>query len=679
MADIIAKRTDGTAQGEGPNDPGKRATLRKLAALGLLALVDVGALSSCGRRSLSGLSAERKVIVLGVDGLSPHLVRQMMSRGQLPNLSRLAERGGYRALGSTVPPQSPVAWSTFATGLDPGQHGITDFICRRPETYLPYLSIAQSEPAERTLSLGQWRLPLSRGKVEMLRRGRAFWEVLTEQGVPCDAYRVPANFPPRECGARQVAGLGAPDLRGTYGEFSYYTDEPFPGAEDISGGNLHLVNVANGAVRAHLLGPSNTLREGEPDSRADFDVYLDRQNRAAKIVVQGLEVVLKQGEWSAWVPVRFELMPHLQSVGGICRFYLKEVAPAFKLYVTPVNIDPMDPALPVTAPAGFARELAEKSGRFYTQGFPDDVKALRHGVLDEGEYLHQSALVMDEVRRMYESALNEFERGMLFYYFATSDRTQHMFWRTLDPRHPAYDEKTAREFRDAIPECYRTADELVGQAMEAMDDSTTLIVLSDHGFAPWYRAFNLNSWLAENGFLSGIGPWGDGGSIFVNADWTRTIAYGLGFNSLYLNLAGREQYGTVLPAEKDMMLDQLSAALLEARDPETGEKVIEGVYRADRVYASVIPDRSPDLIVGYKRGYRCSDASVLGDVAKSLAEDNVDKWSGDHCIDAALVPGVLFASKRISAATPALPDVTASVLAEFGAETPEEMTGEPVW
>ncbi len=665
---------------EAPRDPEKRNTLKKLAALGLLGLVAPSALVSCGRRVVGSLSRERKVILLGLDGLSPHLIEHMMERGQLPHFARLKEMGSFRALTSTIPPQSPVAWASVIAGADPGRHGIYDFIERDPKTYLPYLSIARTEAPSHVLPVGKWRIPISKGKVELLRRGPAFWELLSERGVPCQVYRVPSNFPPRDCGAKQLAGLGAPDLRGTYGEYSYFTEEAPSTAAGRGGGSTQQVKVDKGVVRAQLIGPDNSLEKGGGPTSVDFTVYLDRANHTAKLVLQKNEVVLKEGEWSGWLPVRFPMLPHLHDAAGMCRVLLKQVAPTFQLYVSPINVDPTDPALPVTAPPEFAKELADEFGRFYTQGFPHDVKALRHGVLDDGEYLQQSGLAMGEVRRMWRAALHDFDRGLLFQYFATTDRTQHMFWRTMDPRHPAYNKRAGREYGDVIPECYRTADEIVGEALEALDGNTTLIVMSDHGFMPYYRTFNLNTWLAQQGLLAGLGPWTEeGADIFRNADWERTVAYGIGFNALYLNLQGREGFGSVNPSDREALLDRLAGELVKVRDPETGARVIEQVHRGDQVYSGSGSDRRPDLIVGYARGYRCSDASVLGEVKERMVEDNTDKWSGDHCIERALVPGILFTSRPVEDESPELPDVTAGILSEFGVKPGEGMTGKPLW
>jgi predicted AlkP superfamily phosphohydrolase/phosphomutase len=308
-------------------------------------------------------------------------------------------------------------------------------------------------------------------------------------------------------------------------------------------------------------------------------------------------------------------------------------------------------------------------------GFPEDVKALRHGILDEDEYLHQSGITVDEARRMYERSLHTLRRGLLFSYFSFTDRTQHMFYRAMDPRHPAYSPELARKYGPEIENCYRQADELVGQAREAADANTTLIVLSDHGFAPFYRAFSLNTWLAQNGYLEGKGPWNGASDLLSNADWPNVAAYGIGFNALYLNLRGREGAGSVDPGERDSLLRRLSEELLQARDPQTGARVISRVSPVGRFH----PERAPDLIIGYARGYRCSDESVLGGVPMRLLQDNNDKWSGDHCGDRALVPGVLFSNKPIAAEAPSLLNVAASVLSEFGLTAPREMEGRTIW
>src|SRR5262249_59468445 len=120
----------------------------------------------------------RKLIFLGLDGLDPRLTEQFMAEGKLPNFSRLAREGGFRRLRTTFPALSPVAWSTFATGVNPAKHNIFDFLNRDLKSYVPELSSSRVRPPQRILKLGQLRIPLSRPSVEMRRKSEPFWKIL---------------------------------------------------------------------------------------------------------------------------------------------------------------------------------------------------------------------------------------------------------------------------------------------------------------------------------------------------------------------------------------------------------------------------------------------------------------------------------------------------------------------
>ncbi len=661
--------------GDVPPEPGRREALKKLGALGALALLDAGALASCGRRlSSPQMERERKLLILGIDGLDARITERMMARGELPNLRRLRDTGGFGSVTSTIPPQSPAAWASLITGRDPGGHGIVDFVHRDAETYETISSGTATAPPKYALPVGQWRVPLSGSQVDSLRRGTAFWDRLAARGIPCEVHRVPANFPPTDSGAKQIAGLGVPDARGTLGTCSYYSDVP---VEENQGLETHPVKVANGVVQARLNGPRNSLRSGWPTTSVELGVYLDGHSRVAKIAVQGQEIILRQREWSDWVPVRFVMVPQVKTVTGICRFYLKEVTPNFKLYVTPVQFDPVDPALPIAAPAGFARELAGRHGRFHTLGLPEDTAALGGGALDDDEYLHQAGLCLAEARRIWESALAEFDRGLLFYYFGYTDRNQHVFWRASDPRHPAFEPRLGREYGAVVEDCYRLSDELAGEALQASDDDTTLIVVSDHGFAPFYRKFYLNTWLANNGYLS-VRDFSEGAPIAAAADWSQTLAYGIGLNGLYLNLAGRESKGIVSREQRESLLRRLAKELYAIRDPETGDAVFSHVAVADEVYSSSQPAVTPDLILGYAPGYRSAVASALGRMTSEELRDNTNKWSGDHCIDRDAVPGIVLSNRPLRRERVSLPDITATALAEFGLDRPDDVLGQSI-
>jgi hypothetical protein len=314
--------------------------------------------------------------------------------------------------------------------------------------------------------------------------------------------RMPANFPPSGTAHRELSGMGTPDLAGTYGTFTYYSSELFAfGGRPLSGGRLQRVHVREHTVRSTLRGPDNPFLAEPSPLEAEFVAYLDPRAPAIKLVVGDEERVLQAGEWSDWVPVAFPMIP-TQTLRGMARFYLKQVRPEFELYVTPLNIDPFDPALPISTPSSYAAELARATGRFYTQGMPEDTKALEEGVLTRDEFLAQARLAGVEVRRQLHHALDTFDGGLLFYYVGNVDQVSHMLWGAMDPEHPAHDPERDAPYRDVIRDLYVELDEMVGETMARLGPDATLIVMSDHGFASWRRAFHLNSWLRDEGYLA---------------------------------------------------------------------------------------------------------------------------------------------------------------------------------
>ncbi len=638
---------------------------RTLAIVASLLAVTCG--GTTGDRAGEG-GGGRRVIILGFDGMDDGLTRRLMSEGRLPNLQRLSEQGGSGPLATSIPPQSPVAWSSFITGLDPGGHGIFDFMHRDPETLLPYLSTSRTEPADRVVSFGGWQLPLSGGRVELLRRGRPFWDVLERHGIDTTIIRMPANFPPSGLADWELSGMGTPDLIGSYGTFSSYASDRVGATEtSVAGGRLYGIQVTSGVATGRLVGPPNPFRvDGQPVT-AEFTLAIDPDQPAALLTVGDEVRVLRVGEWTDWVPVRFPLVP-TQRLDAICRFHLQEVRPNLRLYVSPLNLDPMAPALPVSSPGSFAADLARRGGRYFTQGMPEDTKALAAGILTPEEFLAQARLVGEENIAQYKLVLDGFTRGLLFYYFGNLDQVSHMMWRPMDPDHPAYDQARDAPFADVIPRLYERYDEVVGYTLEHVGQDTTMIVMSDHGFTSWRRSFNLNAWLAERGYLVRIddGLQDDPG-LLTNVDWARTRAYGVGLNGLYVNLRGRERRGIVLPAERDALLDRIGQDLLATIDAATGSPAVTRVYRPSEDYpTATYQGLGPDLIVGYAKGTRCSNGSALGATSGPVLSDNTDAWSGDHCMDHTTVPGILFSNRPLEVPVERLQDLGAAVLAEFG-------------
>lgn len=641
--------------------------MRRRALLLLGAVAVAGLVASVGCQSSPTFG--RKVIVLGFDGLDHELTRQMIDTGRLPGLARLAETGGFSALGTSIPPQSPVAWSSFITGLDPGGHGIFDFIHRDPKTMLPYLSTSKTEGG-RTIGVGRWQIPLSSGTVELLRQGRPFWEVLESRGVPTTIIRMPANFPPSGTATRELSGMGTPDLLGTYGTFALYTSEPFAFAgQTLSGGVVHQVKPRNGIVSAALEGPDNPFLKQPEKVRAEFTAHLDQANRHVKLTVGGEERLLAVGEWSDWVPVSFPLAP-TQSLGGEVRFYLKALDPFFELYTSPINIDPLAPAMPVSHPDDFATELAEATGRFYTQGMPEDTNGLKMGVLTDHEFLEQARIAGEENLRQYKYVLDRFTGGLLFYYFGNVDQVSHMMWRARDPGHPAYDAAKDGPNQAVVEELYRGLDAIVTDTLATLGPDDLLVVMSDHGFTTWRRAMHLNSWLRDNGYLALVDPnRADDPGLFGNVDWSRTRAYALGLNGLYINVKGREKDGIVEPGAREALASEIAAKLLAVTDPATGLPAVTKVYRREQAYhLAGNEDTAPDLVVGYAKGTRGSDESALGGLPREVFGNNTSAWSGDHCMDHTTVPGILLSNRALKRPAPTIQDLAASILAEFGVD-----------
>jgi hypothetical protein len=470
-------------------------------------------------------------------------------------------------------------------------------------------------------------------------------------------------------------------VHGSYGIFSFYTNDPKETTHDVAGGHIERIHFRDSAADCILRGPQNSFAADHRDAEIPFRVFVDPVASEARLSVQDSEFILKEGEWSEWIHIRFPLLPHVTDVAAICRFYLKKARGPFSLYVSPLDLDPSEPSLPISTPAGFSRELAARIGPFYTQGLPADTNALSSGVFTDVQYREQASFVLQEELRLFESEFSRFQEGFFFSYFCSLDLNSHTFWRTLDPQHPAYSPELAREHGDFLPGLYSQMDNVIGKALERVNEDTLLIVMSDHGFGPFRRQFNLNSWLMDNGYATPLrGSRRGQESYFAGIQWNKTRAYGLGINGLYLNIRGREAHGSVSPgATAEGLKRELIARLLAVRDPDNGEPIISHVYQPAAIYSGPCLDQAPDLIVGYAPGYRASWDTILGKYPKEHVLDNKDAWSGDHATDSAFMSGVLLANRKIALENPALIDVAPGILQAFDVPRPEGMIGKPAF
>jgi len=641
-----------------------------------------------GRRKRQG--GEKRVIVIGIDGMDPRLSQQLMDAGKMPNLDGLRRMGGYSVLGTSIPPQSPVAWANFINGAGPGSHGIFDFIHRHPERQcVPFFAMAETVPGEGYWEVGDYRVQLDfwpfnhKPAATILRRqGTPFWDYLDQAKVSSTFYDLPSNYPPsrsKYCHHRCLAGMGTPDMLGTYGTYQHFAEDGPLVTKDEGGGKRSMLVFENERARARLIGPINSFLKKSEDSTIEFVVYRDKQAKAAVIEIQRQRILLKEGQWSRWLKVDFELstpafLPD-KHVRGIVRFYLQEVGPNFRLYVSPINSDPTDSALKVTEPTGFIKNISDRLGLFYTTGFQEDHKALSNKVFSDEEFRIQADMVLEERMRLLEYALENYDDGMLFFYFSSTDLQSHMFWWDSQAKHPTRSAGDVKKYFGCISELYQKMDSVVGDILGRYGGKATVIVMSDHGFANFRRQFGLNRWLKENGYINPS----DATSVLSDVDWSKTRAYGLGINGLYVNLKGRERDGIVeRGAEYEGLIEEISAKLEAVRDVD-GRSVIHKVHRADKVYSGGTTAFAPDLIVGYARDYRASWDTCLGDMQTAVICDNDSAWSADHCADESEVPGVLFCNRAIKKKNPALIDLAPTILSEFGLPNPRSMEGTDIF
>jgi predicted AlkP superfamily phosphohydrolase/phosphomutase len=475
--------------------------------------------------------------------------------------------------------------------------------------------------------------------------------------------------------------MGTPDMLGTYGTYQYFSEDAPAEGLDEGGGKRSRLTFDGESTAAQLVGPEDSLLKTPKPITIDFEVHRDRQSNAALIEIQGQRILLKPGHWSQWVRLDFAIstptpLPS-QHARGICRFLLQEVAPTFRLYVTPINVDPSAPAVQISEPPDFADDLAQEVGPFYTTGFKEDHKARTNGVFSDDEFLKQANMTLEERLALFEYAIENYDDGLLFFYFSSSDLQSHMFWWNPDENgpHPTRSPEDADKHFEYVKRLYQRLDKAIGDIHDRYGGKATIIVMSDHGFANFGRQFNVNSWLRDHGYLNPR----ECTSIMQNCDWSRTKAYGLGINGLYLNLKGRERDGIVEPGEEQGKLTrQLIARLQAVRDYE-GQQVIRKVYRADEVYSGDATALAPDLIIGYARGYRASWETCLGDLTEDVLLDNTSAWSADHCADALEVPGLLCCNRPIKSSEPSLIDIAPSILSQFKLPTPSTMNGRNIF
>lgn len=611
---------------------------------------------------------QKKVIVIGLDGLEPGIVEAMLSRGELPNLARIRQTGSYTRLKTTYPAQTPVAWSSFVTGTNPGGHGIFDFVSRDPRTYQPDAALSRFERPKNMLA---------QPRVVNQRKGVPLWQPLTQAGIPSVVLRCPCTFPPDTLNGRMLAGVGVPDLRGSQSKGTFYTQDRTATAQESE----QLITLDAGAdVTTRVIGLRNTRQSPPGDTCCEIRVQVDKPGRKLLIHTGGhpSKIEVAERAWSEWVRFKFRLSM-LQSVTGIARFYVRQLEPHLEFYVSAVNFDPAAPLFPVSSPNDYARELSEKLGLFSTLGMAEDHNGLNNGRLDEAAYLQHCELVLRERERVMRFELDRFREGFFFILFDTPDRVQHMMWRFRDPGHPGYEADLAPQLATRIEEHYQRCDALLGPVLDKVDENTLLCVLSDHGFGSFRRAFDTNTWLWQNGLLvlkEGRKPGEDLGEGFPAVDWSKTYAYAIGLGGIYLNFKGREGAGILEEnGEAERVRRAIQSGLADLPDAATGQPAVRSVSRKEELYSGPYAAHAPDLLVNFHRGFRVSWQSAVGAFANALVSDNTRRWSGDHIVDPESVPGILFMNHATLHDPASIIDLAPTILNYLGVAAPNSMEG----
>jgi predicted AlkP superfamily phosphohydrolase/phosphomutase len=684
------------------------------------------AVSTCSRKSTRKPAREtgHKVFVMGFDGMDPTLAQKYMDEGKLPNLKRLAETGTFATLQTTQPSESPVAWASFATGVNPGRHNIYDFLVRDLETYMPAPGgVSPPDPPNFLFGL----FPTSKPKVTSTRGGTSFWQHAGYDGVRSIVLTVPMTFPPEEIEhGEMLAGLPLPDIRSTLGTFYYWATDltSFEEGNTEFGGSLKRLSFENGKAETVLRGPESPLLKRElldlrakrakktftekderrlteltakKDINLPLEVHWKRGEDNAEIQIAGTRKRLKVGEWSEWIPLTFKINA-LISIHGMTQVHLIRADDELRIFAHPVNWDPRNPPFPISKPDDFAPRLAKEIGLFRTLGWAESAdKALNEQRIDEATFLYDCERALEDRERLIFKNLERNDWDMFIAVVETTDRVSHMMWRLIDPKHPMYDAELAAKYGDSIEKIYRRADDLVGRIQAKLPPDTTLFVMSDHGFHSFRRGVNLNTWLVQNGYLvfEGVdqGPGSTqqtrqlnleelfqrGGQFWEGVDWSRTKAYAVGLGQIYFNLRGRESRGIVSAgAEYKALQEEIAAKLVTLVDTDDGAQVFRDIYRRDDIYKGEYLNNAPDLQVGFNDGYRVGWQDTLGGIRRTVIENNNRKWSGDHCATATEISGGVFFSNRKVPGKPHIMDMGPTVLKLLGVPVPPDLDGKPL-
>ncbi|MGC8839192.1 MAG: alkaline phosphatase family protein, partial [Anaerolineae bacterium] len=463
-----------------------------------------------------------------------------------------------------------------------------------------------------------------------------------------------------------LAGLGVPDVLGSLGLSALFTADPKGGRAAEVRDRRQVIPLEPGEENsfwAPLLGPDR----GGPALwvRVEGDSLHLRIGGAPQGQAQGgAEAILSPGGWTLWL--RFSLARGHRAEEGMVRFRWLDRAP-LALYRTPVQYPPDAAPFPLSAPEGFAAEVATWIGPYATLGQACDQNGLQTSLLDDETFLQDAWETWEQRTRALVHLAAQSDWSLAVGHLFTLDVVQHLFW------------AGSTEPGEAVRAAYAWMDTVVDRLQRALAPDVSFLLVSDHGVCPLERRVALNRWLHERGYLQvREGPRGPA------IDWARTAAASLGHGGVFLNVEGREPLGTVPPARYEALRREIQDGLLTWRDPETGRRVVAGVWPREALYRGGALERIPDLVVALQPGYGLDRRDMLGEIApdRPSITPRQGRWAAGHegPYRPQDVPGVLLAAGPAVRAEgpgkrPRLADLAPTLLAALGAPIPAHMEG----
>jgi predicted AlkP superfamily phosphohydrolase/phosphomutase len=592
-----------------------------------------------------------------------------MRAGRLPNMAALAHR--QRAVRVTPTPgaEAASAWASFATGLNPGSHGIFDLVVPDPVDGSPRVSTLVPRASSRWL--GAW---WSEGPAyAQVRSGTAFWTNLGESGVRTRLLFVPGTFPPEPIpNGEMLAGSPLPDLHGGLGGYTWLaTDVPADRTGFTRfGGQIVRLTFERYIAQAAVRGIRAPLEQDLP-----VTIVWNPEARSANINIADTFVHLDEGQRSRWLEVSVSLNPFTR-LDGLVQLHLIKAGNDVQLYVSPIQWHPHRPPSAIAEPPAASGMLFDRIGIFRTLAWPGSGWALLDGRAEEADLVSSVEETFKDRAAAILNTVGSNNWDFVVAGIETLDVTQHLLWRLVDPGHALYDIALSGRYGRSVEQAYVRLDELVGQVQAALPQEAALVVMSAYGTYTARHVVDLNRWLIEQGWLAwaetpapvSLAALTDPAVRPDAVDWSVTQARAMGAGHIYVNLRGRDPHGTVSPGDEyEMLLSRIASGLEALTDPISGRRVVSRVRKGRDLYTGTFAGKAPDLVVSFSPGYTVSWDTVMGGAAGAVIARNQERWSAEHAsVDENAVPGVWLSSFPLTDQAIGLLDIAPTIEQFFG-------------